>query len=230
MRGPAAGTPRTQSRLGRLAAAASRCLRSGATMNQISPRRAKPPKPTEVQPLARQLASAYRDRVNRHRHELGLSTEEAAAKAEAACSVERTWAIEDCPPEQVTWADLEELNRASPERALRRWEEIKQVALEELQSGHRAAEVLEGRDSHPYQRAQFLAIRQELTDGCQPRNGVEWQLIDTMAQAQAAMFYWQQELFECDSLAGHEVIERAGAMVDRFNRMFLRILRALRDL
>src|SRR5262249_41709800 len=102
----------------------------------------------------------------------------------------------------------------------------KLAALEELRSGHLAGAVLEGRDSTPWRRTQFLAIRAELAEGWQPRNGAERQLIDMMALAQAAMFLWQQRLAD----APYGLGEQAGAMVDRFSRMFVRLLRALRDL
>ena len=45
------------------------------------------------------------------------------------------------------------------------------------------ARSLLGRHSRPFELARFLAIRVELTEGWQPRNGVERQLIDQMAQA-----------------------------------------------
>jgi hypothetical protein len=71
-----------------------------------------------------------------------------------------------------------------------------------------------------------------------------------MAQAQAAMLFWQERLadhlmIECTEekrtfkelgqwypprVSEHQAVEQAGAMVDRFNRVFLRTLRALRDL
>ena len=81
---------------------------------------------------------------------------------------------------------------------------------------------MEENDSDAWRRAQFLAIRAELVEGWQPRNGVERQLIDVMAQAQAAMFFWQERLFRHGSIEVHEALDLAGAMVERFNRMFLR--------
>src|SRR5262245_62271212 len=108
-------------------------------MNEIVAKADGPAGAAEVRVLAREMAAANRDRVARYKHELGLSSQEAAAKAEEPCSLQRTWAIEDCPPEQVTWGDLDELNRASPERALLRWEGIKRAALDELRCGDQEA-------------------------------------------------------------------------------------------
>jgi hypothetical protein len=85
-----------------------------------------------------------------------------------------------------------------------------------------------GNHSRPFQLARFLAIREELAEALQPRNGVERQLIDMMAQAQAALFFWQERLAACVDL--HDTGEEAGAMVDRSHKMFLLTLRAFQDL
>jgi len=156
----------------------------------------------------------------------------------------------ECPPPEVSWPDLESLLERDPQKYLQRWEEIKQAAREELLSGHRACQPVEMHGSTPWQRARFLALRSELADGWQPRNGVERQLIDTMAQAQTAVEYWLEALMvkaarearmeqaalrnegrrEPPPVTGFQAVEQAGAMVDRFNRMFLRTLRAFQDL
>jgi hypothetical protein len=192
-------------------------------------KRKKLPEAREASPLARELAEAFRQRVNNIKHGLQISCQEAVEKAEKPCSLDRAWSIQDCPPEKVTWSDLEELNRHSPERALQRWEEIKQAALEELRSGHSAGAVLAGKDDLAWHRAHFLAIREELSQEWQPRNGIERQLLDMMAQAQASMFFWQEFVFARHALDVYQAAEPA-AMVDRFNKMFLRNLRALCNL
>jgi hypothetical protein len=134
--------------------------------------------------------------------------------------------------------------------ARQRWEEIKAAALQELQTGHRATEIMEPAGSRCWERAKFLATRNDLAVEWQPRNGIERQLIDTMAQAQAAYLYWLGTLMartmlesvtarrlqeeECQwappSVTDAEAVEQAAAMVDRFNRISLRTLRALQDL
>jgi hypothetical protein len=82
-----------------------------------------------------------------------------------------------------------------------------------------------------------------------PRNGIERQLIDTMALAQSSYFEWLETLACRTSLKSvsqkkldeeapwipprvseAEAVEQAAAMMDRFNKIFLRSLRALRDL
>jgi hypothetical protein len=101
-----------------------------------------------------------------------------------------------------------------------------------------------------WQRAQFLAVRNGLAEAWRPRNGLEWQLLDTMAQAQALMRLWQENLVALTLLAARagkpdperpkhplgrrlteaEMTEEAAAMVERWHRMFLKTLEALQDL
>src|SRR5262249_52392565 len=66
------------------------------------------------------------------------------------------------PPDQVSWYDLHTIASTDPDRAKARWEEIKRAALEELRTGHRAARAGETLSDMAWQRAQFLALREEL--------------------------------------------------------------------
>jgi hypothetical protein len=204
----------------------------------------------EAGTLAREMASAFRGLVEYEREVYRQTAPEALAKVEAPVSAQYEASVLRGPADQVSWHGLEAVARKDPEAAARRWAEIKREALDELQSGHRAARALEGFQSDPWKRAQFLAIRQDLTQEWQPRNGIERQLIDTMAQAQTSMLFWQDRLTDFlmvesveekrslkelgkwlpPRVSEHQAVEQAGAMVDRFNRIFLRTLRALRDL
>jgi hypothetical protein len=188
--------------------------------------------------------------VEYHKKTLKLTTEEALAKAEESCSLSQMWRILDCPPEEVHWADLEDLAAKAPERALLRWEEVKQAAREELQSGHRAASALEGYFPDAWECARFLAIRDDLIEALQPRNGVERQLIDQMAEARTHVLYWQRRLalrasveplrvrreveergdWETPRVSQAEDMDQSAAMVDRFNKIYVRTLRALCNL
>ena len=129
------------------------------------------------------------------------------------------------------------------------WERAKNEAARELASGHRAAGALEFMGT-PWDRARFLAMRAAFREEWRPRGGVEDALIDAMAQAFTVYLDWLRLLhtrsgseaaLEAASIGreGHwqpprvevaAAIEEAAAMADRFHRMFLRSLRALRDL
>jgi hypothetical protein len=87
-------------------------------------------------------------------------------------------------------------------------------------------------------------------DQWQPANGIERVLIDTLAQAQSMYLEWlellhqrtsteatserskieREQRWEPPRLHYSEAIEEAATMVDRWNRLFLRTLRHLRDL
>jgi hypothetical protein len=201
--------------------------------------------PQEAGTLARELAAAYRGMVEFYRDNYKVSGAEAVEKTEAT-SDDYHASILKGPVDQVSWFGLNDLLRRDPEAATRRWEEVKGQALLELRSGHRAAKAMEGYGSHPWTRAQFLAIRRDLMEGWQPRNGIERQLIDMMAQAQTAHLYWLEMLtlrascssgrkreegrWEPETVSDAEAMEEAVVMVERFHGMFLRALKALREL
>jgi hypothetical protein len=201
--------------------------------------------PQEAGTLARELAAAYKGMVEHYRDVWKKSTAEAVAKTEDL-SDGYTDSILKGPADQVSWCGLDHLARQNPEMAVQRWEEVKAQALLELRSGHRAAKAMEGYGSHCWTRARFLAIRHELMEEWQPRNGIERQLIDMLAQAQTAHFYWLEHFTlrsACNSarkrddgrwepltVEDAEALEQAAAMAERFHGMFLRTLKALRDL
>jgi hypothetical protein len=199
--------------------------------------------------LAREMAKGVLEMVQFYKESDGLCQQEAVARAAAPPPPEHDDKVRRGPPEKVTWSDLESLCRRDPDGAMARWEEIKETAREEARSGHRGAMVVERCGGSPWQLAQFLALRQELLDDWQPRNGIERQLLETLAQAQTAQEHWLRVLltrsmldaeikgvrlnkgqWEPPRVSGFQAVEQAGAMVDRFNRIFLRTLRALRDL
>jgi hypothetical protein len=201
----------------------------------------------EAQPLAHEMQAALAQRVADHMRHCKATLQEALAAVDRPLTPGEQERILQKDPLGVGWPELERLADRDPALAIQKWEEIKQAAREELKSGLRAAEPLGG---SPQERARFLAIRQALAGQWQPRGGVEWQLIDAMALAQSGWHCWLQALsrwaclgveeFGRESkdrwgratprLTTGEAIERAGAMADRFNKVFLRTLRALRDL
>ena len=96
----------------------------------------------------------------------------------------------------------------------------------------------------------MLAIREAFRKEWQPSNGIEGALIDTLAQAHWAYLFWLERLMSramYDALSEDSGLRREGkwriphvtavdaenqaaGMVDRFNRLFMRTLRGLRDL
>lgn len=208
-----------------------------------------PPVPSEVGVLAGELAASFGQMVQDYEKYLKLSRTDAMQRA-AEAEPEGGQRILHGPPDQVSWFDLNKIARINPDRAEARWEEIKRAALEELQTGHRAARAVETVNDGAWQRAQFLVLRDDLAAEWRPRNGIERQLLDTLAQAQACYLQWLNTLAVRNALSNvggdrleqdqgkwqaprqtdADAIDQAAEMMDRFNRIFLRTLRALCDL
>ena len=133
-------------------------------------------------------------------------------------------------PDQVTFDDLECLSREHPEEALARWDEVKATAREDIANGWHAAR---GITPTAWQRACFLAIRDELRTTFPPRNGVEAMLLDEMAQyesyrrwlvAQLPDRYW---LGDKDRGPQYRVPAAMIQTVDRLQRLYQYALRTL---
>lgn len=206
---------------------------------------------SEASPLAREFAGAYRRMVDCLRSVYKKDGETALAEAASWPDACRTEAM-DGDPAAVSWHDLDRLASEDPALALRRWHEVKSAAVQDLASGHRAARALEthaGSDQ-PYDRAEFLALRAALSEEWQPRGGMEWLLIDKLAQASTEEMRWLNQAVSSRVAQREEshregrttgrattprmsfaaTTEQAMAMADRWNRVFCRTLRALRDL
>lgn len=157
--------------------------------------------------------------------------------------------LQDRAPDAVSWLDVT-TELARDERAgWELWAQVKAAAADELACGKTGAEVIEGYSASPWERAQHLALRNALADGLQPRNGLEWTLIDGMTQALTMQRYWLHKHALTESLDAQRVhhdtdklqawqpprisdaqaVDRAAMMADRFHRQFLRLLKAYRD-
>jgi hypothetical protein len=195
------------------------------------------------------MAAEFHRMVQAYQGHFGKTREEAIALVNEITDAD-SQRIAEAMPDQISWADLHQVSNTHPERGLDIWGKIEHAAREELQTGHRAATALNHGGQTPWERAQFLALRRALAEEWRPANGIENQLIDTMAIAQASFMYWTQKLavrtalqsvdgkrlkqdenlWVGPRLTDAEAMEQAAEMADRFNRMFLRTLRALRDL
>jgi hypothetical protein len=208
-----------------------------------------PAAPSEAGVIAGELAKSFGQMVQLYEKHFSLSREEAVRRAAEPPADDGERELNG-PPDQVSWFDLHGIARTDPDRATARWEEIKRAALDELRTGHRAAQAVETGNDGAWQRAQFLALRAELSADWQPRNGVERQLLDTMAQAQEGFLHWlrlmtvRTNLESCTTdrrfkeegrwapprQSDADALDQAAGMMDRYNRIFLRTLRALCDM
>lgn len=160
--------------------------------------------------------------------------------------------------DQVSWYELERLYQHLPTLTKQIWQLIQSEARDELESGNRMAATLETTEwqRETWKRAQFLAIRNGFVTDWKPKGAIELSLIDMMAQAFSEYLFWSEEVHRRSSTdakmlytreeerraaeaEGHwlpprvyeqDAIEHAMQMLDRYNRLFLRTLRQLRDL
>jgi len=199
----------------------------------------------EVGSLAREMGRAYRERVEHLRKEMSVEKADAWAGDGGA----QLAALEQTPPDQLDWWVLGRAAELDPERARAAWERTLAAARDELVGGHRAARAVQATGT-PWERAQFLAILESFVQDWQPRGGIEAALVETLAQAHSSQLAWLARLTVLSNteiqrqdreieeggrwgpptLDAAAAVDQAAAMVDRFNRLFMRTLRSLRDL
>ncbi len=199
----------------------------------------------EINVLASILAEQYKARVEVYIREFKMTPQDAQAKAAEThpSAVQRAMSL---TPRDMAWLHIADLQRADPELAVRRWNQIKAAAQEELASGHYATDW----GDLPFARAQFLAVRHAFKEQWQPQNEGEQLLVDMLAQLFLGHLEWLHTLqrratltmqmeegevrrtgkWKAQRVTEEEAIEAAGLMVERFSRLFMRTLRAIRDL
>jgi len=200
----------------------------------------------EAGSLGREMGRAYRREVEHHRKEMRLEEADAWARGPSGGDLAR---VDEAPPDQLDWWSLGRAAELDPARGRAAWERCLAEARAELGSGHRAAKAVDAAGT-PWERAQFLAILEAFVADWRPRGGVEAALVEALAQAYSTQLAWTARL---TVLGGAEArrqdreveqggywvpprveaaaaVDQAAAMVDRFNRLFTRTLRALRDL
>lgn len=157
--------------------------------------------------------------------------------------------VSDRDPGQLDWFNITAEIARDEAAGWAVWQRVKDAAVDDLAAGRTAADCVEGPGSTPIERAQFLAQRAALADGMKPANGLEWTIVDAMAQAMVMHRRWLKQhvaMFETparaiardaerrgdwqpERLAEAEATDRAAMMADRFLRSFLRLHKAFRD-
>jgi hypothetical protein len=200
---------------------------------------------------ARRMARSFRDYVDAIKGLYRCTTDEAIGRAEGSDShPDYPQYVMNAPLEDLSWSSLWSL---SDEDFETRWSEIKREVRSDLNEGIVACEAYEGTvGSTPLSRARFLAARRALVEEWKPSGGAELQLIDTLTQAYLFQQQWTKVLADRTRIVCDEeivkrpnrdwvewrpprqteagAIEQAMTMIERFNRVYLRTLRALRDL
>lgn len=193
----------------------------------------------EAQDIARLTSAAYQRAVTWYRTEGTLDAQQADALARSPHR-----AATNAPSHELSWLALNTLLDSEPSTAAAIWERVKRDAGAHVASGSMVAEAL-AYDT-PWQRAQFLAVRMSFYEEWQPVGGVERALLDTLASAFCTYLHWlgeaqrrgttdprpdpRSEGWRLPLQTTADALDQAAQMADRFNRLMIRTLRALRDL
>src|SRR6185436_6484978 len=77
--------------------------------------------------------------------------------------------LEHQAPTEYSWTDITHEMKRDEATGWSLWAKVRQTARDELASGAMAGQAIEGYHPRPYERAAFLAVREALADGLQPR-------------------------------------------------------------
>jgi hypothetical protein len=197
--------------------------------------------PLEIEPLARQLSDAYW-------RALKADAEERLGGFRYARDNKQQ--LLDARPSNIEWHELSSIEQDEPGSGFEVYDHIKQAARDDLESGERAAEVVASGITRPWVKARYLALRESFIEDWQPTGSIETRLLEMMAHLYTEYEYWmqmsvQRAHIDCEqetyrikergkwraiSVSGDAEVNKAAEMADRFNRLFLRTLRQLRDL
>jgi hypothetical protein len=157
------------------------------------------------------------------------------------------------PFTEIDYHDIQAALEQDPTAAMLAIKAIHDGAFDYIAAGLYASNVVGF--NKPFERAQFMVIRNGFVGDWQPRGAIESGLVDMLAQSYVAWQCWLKQSFDVANhlddvreqvkrskdpyeagtwnpprLTASEFLERATQMADRFQRMFLRTLRQMRDL
>ena len=159
--------------------------------------------------------------------------------------------------DKASWDDVMAAHQEDPEQAFLCLKAIYDRAGDYVKIGLLASHALDL--NQPFEKGQFSFIRAAFIEEWQPRGGIEGSLVDMLAQCYVGWQYWLTRSFQVANnqdtvieqrakkkkserarydegdwepprLTAVEYLEHTTQMADRFNRMFLRVLRQMRDL
>jgi hypothetical protein len=197
-------------------------------------------------PPIQEMAEAVASLVNFQMSQGELTREEASMRnRDEVVNAVRSRALEG-PVEHISWDDLGTLAEADPAACEAAWQRVYDSAETEVLSGNAAARAMKHFGYRPIDRAVFLTLRDHLISEWEPRPGSELQIIDMMAQTLTLHGMWlsrhsgQSILgFERSRESGqmlpprvHEAdaLEQSAMMVERYQKMYLRLVRTLKEL
>ena len=157
---------------------------------------AKRTTPSELGSLAYEMGRAFVQSVEYYER-TGMSTKQ-ATDFMRSITID-TEKIDEAPARDISWNSIAKLSETDPIKADQVWERIKAAARDTLSTGHYAAKAVE-KDNTPWDRATFLAVREEFIRDWQPQTMTEVSLIETLAIAHISQLDWTRRL---TATAGH---------------------------
>jgi hypothetical protein len=180
--------------------------------------------------------------------------EEVATRADTPEAVEK---LRNTVFHQVKWDDVMAAHQEDPEQAALCLNAIYDRAGDYISFGLFASKALDL--NLPFERGQFSFIRTGFHEEWQPRGAIEASMVDTLAQCYFAWQYWLTRSFQVANnqdtvmeqraknkksertrydegdwqlprVTAIEYLDHCTQMADKFNRMYLRVLRQMRDL
>jgi hypothetical protein len=211
---------------------------------------------SEARALARAMGENYRRRVKYYKSRLLEIPEDSSDRLwyspEKINEYARGGSLESVMSslaDDLRWDQLQIIEEKDEEAAALVWKTVKRMAREDLSAGSFAARAILVNET-PYEYAQYLVMLKAFIDAWEPRNAIERAMVETLVQAHLCYNHWlgvamnaavysynaveqhnkREEKWQPPRLSAAETIENAMAMADRFNRLFLRTLRQMRDL
>jgi hypothetical protein len=161
--------------------------------------------------------------------------------------------LREKPFDKIEWHDINEAASQDREQTAAAMTVMYESVADHFAAGIYAADALDFKK--PIERAQFILIRNAFNEEWQPRGGVEASLVDMLAQTYVAWQFWLSRSFSIANneddvaeqvkrnkqydgttawqpprLTASEYLERATQMAYRFQGLYMRTLRQMRDL
>ena len=211
---------------------------------------------SEARALARAMGDNYRRRVRYYKSRLLEIPEDspdrlwyAPEKIDEYARGGTLESVMSSHADDLRWDQLQSIEEKDEDAAALVWKTIKRMAREDLSAGGYAARAILVYET-PYKYAQYLVMLKAFIESWEPRNAIERAMVETLVQAHMCYNHWlgvamnaaeysynaveahnkREEKWLTPRLKAAEMIENAMAMADRFNRLFLRTLRQMRDL
>ncbi len=228
---------------------------SEVVVNEIENEVPVPYEPTvaEVERLRAHLDHAASQAIERFRKEEWLTDDEIVSVVESLSSDAEHYRqqIRNTAPEDLKVADFGMLSMFDPRAGREEMDRFRRLARSEFANGLGAAKSLYGRRGGSFWESEtFAQLLKQFEEDWAPQSAIEWNLLQSVAQSWVMQQRWIERLSTMEAdlfnrermehehhggwlsprVSEYEAMNQAAAMIERFNRMSSRNIRALKDL